>query len=176
MPQVSCLCSRSTSKLIYLGCSTYCRCKRMWRVEQQDVSLQERQVHQHRRLLQVFVSARLRSFWQAKLLHSVECRLEFRKRQWPGVNENLHNLSPYTLHCVKEKREMYYTWDIAPDPACRNKHGNVTVLHIVRRPCKGSVCACLVEPTKRTFLWKTSIYSLFICKIQWKRGGAVLLF
>lgn len=141
MPQVSCrlLTSplRVMGELVYLRGLAYCRCKRMRWVEQPDVSVQECQVHQHWRLLQVCVSAWLRTFWQAQLLHSVEYRLEFRKRQWPGVKENLYNLSPYTLHCVKEKREMYYTWDIAPNPESR-KYGNTMELCILGRKMRGS--------------------------------------
>lgn len=162
------------SKFVYLHGLPYCRCKWMWWVEQPDVSLQECQVHQHGRFLQVFVSARLRALGQTQLLHAIEYRLEFRKRQWPGVKENLRNLSPYTLHCVKEEKEMYYTWDIAPNPECW-KYGNIMELPILGRKRKDSVWALLVWQTKWTFLWKTSIYSLFICKIQWKRGGTVLL-
>lgn len=99
----------------------------MWRVEQPNVPVQERQVHQHRRLLQVRVSAWLRPVRQAQLLHPVEYCLEFRQRQWPGVKENPHNRSPSTLHCVKEKRETYYTWDIAPS-LDRRKYGPVVEL------------------------------------------------
>lgn len=80
----------------------------MRRAEQPDVPLQERQVHQHRGLLQVPVSARLRSLRQAKLLHPLEQRLEFRQGQRPGVGGHRPSLSPYTLHCVKEKRNVLY--------------------------------------------------------------------
>ena len=72
---------------------------------------------------------------------------------------------------------MYYTSDIAPNPACW-KYGNIMELFILRREriqCEPEWCD---RPNghfseKET---KTSIYSLFICKIQWKRGRTVLLF
>lgn len=72
---------------------------------------------------------------------------------------------------------MYYTSDIAPNPTCW-KYGNIMELYILRREriqCEPEWCdrpnGHFSEKEK-----KNSIYSLFICKIQWKRGRTVLLF
>lgn len=73
---------------------------------------------------------------------------------------------------------MYYTSDTAPNPKCW-KYGNIMELYILRREriqCEPEWCdrpnGHFSEKKKK----QNSIYSLFICKIQWKRGRTVLLF
>lgn len=69
---------------------------------------------------------------------------------------------------------MYYTSDISLDPECW-KYGNIMELYIRRSEriqCEPDLC----DRPNGHFSEKNSIYSLFICKIQWKRGRTVLLF